>query len=99
MRRRIWKRRSGCRARSSRSGRGLCASRSAGRLRRMFVASGRWAGKRMGLELQIVIAMVLFLALLTAGMAVPFAIAVPAIVYLLMQGGPDALRGLGLMSW
>src|SRR5689334_21506233 len=32
-------------------------------------------------------------------MAVPFAIAVPAIVYLLMQGGFTALNGLGLMSW
>ena len=42
---------------------------------------------------------VLFLGLLTAGMAVPFAIAVPAVIYLLMQGGFTALNGLGLMSW
>jgi tripartite ATP-independent transporter DctM subunit len=53
----------------------------------------------VGPELQIVIVTLLFLGLLTAGMAVPFAIAVPAIVYLLMQGGFDALNGLGLMSW
>ena len=53
----------------------------------------------MGPELQILIVTVLFLGLLTAGMAVPFAIAVPAIVYLLMQGGFDALNGLGLMGW
>ena len=53
----------------------------------------------MGPELQIVIVTVLFLGLLTAGMAVPFAIAVPAVVYLLMQGGFTALNGLGLMSW
>ena len=53
----------------------------------------------MGPELQIIIVTVLFLGLLTAGMAVPFAIAVPAIIYLLMQGGFPALNGLGLMSW
>src|SRR5436305_9416619 len=53
----------------------------------------------MGPELQIFIVTVLFLGLLTAGMPVPFAIAVPAVVYLLMQGGFDALSGLGLMSW
>jgi tripartite ATP-independent transporter DctM subunit len=53
----------------------------------------------MGPELQIFIVTVLFLGLLTAGMAVPFAIAVPAVIYLLMQGGFPALNGLGLMSW
>ena len=53
----------------------------------------------MGPELQIFIVTALFLGLLTAGMAVPFAIAVPAIIYLLMQGGFPALNGLGLMSW
>jgi C4-dicarboxylate transporter, DctM subunit len=53
----------------------------------------------LGPELQILIVTVLFLGLLTAGMAVPFAIAVPAVVYLLMQGGFTALNGLGLMSW
>ena len=58
-----------------------------------------FAGSRMGPELQIIIVTVLFLGLLTAGMAVPFAIAVPAIIYLLMQGGFPALNGLGLMSW
>src|SRR5690242_14557365 len=64
----------------------------------MCGASARCRG-RMGPELQILIVTVLFLGLLTAGMAVPFAIAVPAIVYLLMQGGFEALNGLGLMSW
>jgi len=53
----------------------------------------------MGPELQIAIVTVLFLGLLTAGMAVPFAIAVPAVIYLLMQDGFTALNGLGLMSW
>jgi C4-dicarboxylate transporter, DctM subunit len=53
----------------------------------------------MGPELQILIVTLIFLGLLTAGMAVPFAIAVPAIIYLLLQGGLPALNGLGLMSW
>jgi tripartite ATP-independent transporter DctM subunit len=50
-------------------------------------------------ELQLVVTIVLFLLLLTAGMAVPFAILVPALVYLLMQGGWPALNSLGLVSW
>src|SRR5437660_1325431 len=53
----------------------------------------------MGVEVQFIIAMVLFLALLTAGMAVPFAIAVPAVFYLLMQGGLPTLNGLGLIVY
>src|SRR5438270_7828380 len=53
----------------------------------------------LGPELQILIVTVLFLGLLTAGMAVPFAIAVPAVIYLLLQGGFTSLSGLGLMSW
>jgi tripartite ATP-independent transporter DctM subunit len=52
-----------------------------------------------GPEAQALIVTVIFLGLLTAGMAVPFAIAVPAVIYLLMQGGFPALNGLGLMSW
>ena len=52
-----------------------------------------------GPEVQALIVTVIFLVLLTAGMAVPFAIAVPAVIYLLMQGGFSALNGLGLMSW
>jgi C4-dicarboxylate transporter DctM subunit len=53
----------------------------------------------LGPELQILIVTAIFLGLLTAGMAVPFAIAVPAVIYLLMQGGFTSLNGLGLMSW
>ena len=52
-----------------------------------------------GPEVQALIVTAIFLGLLTAGMAVPFAIAVPAVIYLLMQGGFPALNGLGLMSW
>jgi tripartite ATP-independent transporter DctM subunit len=53
----------------------------------------------LGPEVQALVVTLIFLGLLTAGMAVPFAIAVPAVIYLLMQGGPAALSGLGLMSW
>jgi C4-dicarboxylate transporter DctM subunit len=53
----------------------------------------------LGPEFQILIVTAIFLGLLTAGMAVPFAIAVPAVIYLLMQGGFTSLNGLGLMSW
>lgn len=41
----------------------------------------------------------LFLLLLACGMAVPFAIAVPGIVYLLLQNGLGALGGIGLVTW
>ena len=53
----------------------------------------------MGSELQLIVTFVLFLGLLASGMAVPFAIMTPAIVYLFMQGGFAALNGLGLVSW
>lgn len=53
----------------------------------------------MSPELQIVLVFVAFLALLVAGMCVPFAISVPALLYLLLLGGVDALKGLGLVSW
>jgi hypothetical protein len=32
-------------------------------------------------------------------MAVPFAIAVPGVLYLLMQNGVTALQGIGLVTW
>jgi tripartite ATP-independent transporter DctM subunit len=53
----------------------------------------------MSETVEIVLIMVLFLGLLAAGMAIPFAIGVPAIVYLLLHGGVPALKGIGLMSW
>jgi C4-dicarboxylate transporter, DctM subunit len=49
--------------------------------------------------LEVILVMVLFLGLLAAGMAIPFAIGVPAIAYLLLHGGIPALKGIGLMSW
>lgn len=48
-------------------------------------------------ELAVVFAV--FLGVLAIGLAVPFAIAVPALVYLLLHGGVPALKGLGLVSW
>src|SRR6478609_3833501 len=50
-------------------------------------------------EFQIIITFAVFLVLLTCGMAVPFAIAVPAVFYLLLQGGLPSLNSLGLVSW
>ena len=41
----------------------------------------------------------LFVLLLAVGMRVPFSISVAGVVYLLAQGGLDALKGLGLVSW
>ncbi len=53
----------------------------------------------MSPELQIAVTFAVFLVLLTCGMAVPFAIAVPAVFYLLLQGGLPSLNSLGLVSW
>jgi C4-dicarboxylate transporter DctM subunit len=50
-------------------------------------------------SLEILIVMAIFLGLLAAGMAIPFAIGVPAVVYLVLHGGVPALKGIGLMSW
>ncbi len=50
-------------------------------------------------ELQVASAFGAFLMLLACGMSVPFAIAVPGTLYLFMQDGFFALRGLGLVSW
>ena len=98
-RRPIWKRRSGFRGSRWRSAWRRCASRSSGRssphVRRFRAGCGRMSV----LNFRSSSSRVLFLGLLTAGMAVPFAIAVPAVIYLLMQGGFPALNGLGLVSW
>src|SRR4030095_2834714 len=53
----------------------------------------------MSPEIQLLIVTALFLGLLMAGMAVPFAITIPALLYLLLQGGLPALNSLGLVSW
>src|ERR1700704_2299229 len=53
----------------------------------------------MSPEIQLLIVTALFLGLLMSGMAVPFAITIPALVYLLLQGGLPALNSLGLVTW
>jgi len=50
-------------------------------------------------NLELAVTFVLFLGLLSAGMAVPFAILLPGLSYLFMQGGLQAFDGLGLTSW
>jgi C4-dicarboxylate transporter, DctM subunit len=53
----------------------------------------------MMLAAQLIGSFGIFLLLLAAGMAVPFAIAVPGVIYLLMQNGMTALKGIGLVTW
>ena len=75
----------------------------------MLLAGGRYRNLESDLvgrgepavspEFQIIITFAVFLVLLTCGMAVPFAIAVPAVFYLLLQGGLPSLNSLGLVSW
>ena len=47
----------------------------------------------MSAGLEVAIVLVVFLGLLAAGMSIPFAIGVPAIVYLLLHGGVASLKG------
>ena len=98
-----WRRRSGCRGSRWRSAWRRCASRCCRTLARRCAGAcrvlNRGAGHAWVPNCSYLIVTVLFLGLLTAGMAVPFAIAVPAVIYLLLQGGFPALNGLGLMSW
>ncbi len=49
--------------------------------------------------LDLLIVFAVFLGVLAVGLSVPFAIAVPGVVYLLLHGGLPALKGLGLVSW
>ena len=48
----------------------------------------------MELAFQLIFSFGVFLLLLAAGMAVPFAIAVPGVLYLLMQHGLVAIKGI-----
>ncbi|WP_246658695.1 TRAP transporter large permease [Mesorhizobium sp. J18] len=43
--------------------------------------------------------MAVFISLLTLGMSIPFAIGLPSLVYLYIQGGIPLLKGIGLASW
>ena len=49
--------------------------------------------------LDLLIVFAVFLGVLAVGLSVPFAIALPGLVYLLLHGGLPALKGLGLVSW
>jgi tripartite ATP-independent transporter DctM subunit len=53
----------------------------------------------MSPEIQIILVFGVFLFLLVIGMSVPFAITVPAVVYLFLQGGLKGFNALGLVSW
>ena len=48
---------------------------------------------------QILVSFLLFLGLLAFGFEVPFAIAVPGLVYLYLQGGIAILSGIGMATW
>lgn len=50
-------------------------------------------------ELQIIVVFGVFLALLVVGMSVPFAILVPSLVYVVLQGGLKGFNAMGLVSW
>src|ERR1700744_1382349 len=68
----------------------------------MLAACARSARRRsapVSPDIQIVVTFAFFLVLLGCGMAVPFAIAVPAMFYLLLQGGLPSLNSLGLVIW
>jgi tripartite ATP-independent transporter DctM subunit len=49
--------------------------------------------------LEILLVMVAFIGLLAAGMSVPLAIMTPGLLYLVLHGGINALKGIGLVSW
>ncbi len=53
----------------------------------------------MGGELNIIVTFLIFIGLLAAGMTVPFAITIPALIYLVLEGGFSALNSIGLVSW
>jgi C4-dicarboxylate transporter, DctM subunit len=53
----------------------------------------------VGPELQIIFVFGVFLFLLVIGMNVPFAITVPSLVYIFLQGGFKGFKALGLVSW
>jgi C4-dicarboxylate transporter DctM subunit len=53
----------------------------------------------VGPELQIIFVFGVFIFLLVIGMSVPFAITVPSLVYIYLQGGMKGFNALGLVSW
>lgn len=53
----------------------------------------------MGGEYLIVLIFILFIGLLATGMSVPYAILLPGVLYLYLEGGVGALHGLGITTW
>lgn len=53
----------------------------------------------MASELQAVLVLALFVVLLFSGIAVPVAIAVPAVIYIVLHGGVEALNSVGFIVW
>ena len=53
----------------------------------------------MSPEIQIIFVFGVFLGLLVLGMSVPFAIAVPSLVYVFLQTGVNGFKALGVVSW
>ncbi len=53
----------------------------------------------MGPEFLLLFVFVVFGVLLLVGMSIPFAIGLPSLVYLYLQGGLAAFKGIGLASW
>ena len=53
----------------------------------------------MASELQITLVLILFVGLLFSGAAVPVAIAVPALIYIVLHGGIEALNSVGFIIW
>jgi len=50
-------------------------------------------------EIQVVVVLGMFLFLLSVGMTVPMAIAIPALGYLVLDGGLSSLDSLGFLAW
>jgi len=50
-------------------------------------------------DLPLIFSLVLFIALLIAGLKVPFAIAIPGMLYVVMTDGFGFLRSLGIVTW
>ena len=53
----------------------------------------------MSPELQIIVVFGVFVGLLVVGMSVPFAILLPSLFYIYLQGGIKGFNALGLVSW
>ncbi|WP_026638562.1 TRAP transporter large permease [Bordetella petrii] len=53
----------------------------------------------MGGEYLIVLIFAFFIGLLATGLAVPYAILLPGVLYLYLEGGIGALHGLGITTW